>query len=90
MDAAQAYAPGTPTTVEVDFWPTEWVLPRGARLRLDVTSSSFPVLHTHANRAGPWAAQTGADVATQTVRVGEAASVLRLPLGTEAGPARIP
>jgi len=77
---AQPYAPGTPTTVEVDFWPIEWVLPKGARLRVDVTSSSFPVLHTHSNRAGPWATQTGADVATQTVRVGEGVSVLSLPL----------
>jgi uncharacterized protein len=76
----QTYAPGTPTVVEVDFWPIEWVLPKGARLRLDVTSSSFPVLHTHANRAGPWATQTGVDVATQTVRVGAGASVLSLPL----------
>jgi hypothetical protein len=80
VDAPRTYAPGTPTTVEVDFWPTEWLLPKGARLRLDVTSSSFPVLHTHANRAGPWAAQTGADVATQTVLVGEGRSVLELPL----------
>lgn len=77
---AQTYAPGTPTTVEVDFWPIEWVFPRGARLRVDVTSSSFPVLHTHSNRAGPWATQTGAEVATQTVRVGDASSVLSLPL----------
>ncbi len=77
---AQPYVPGTPTTVEVDFWPIEWVLPKGARLRVDVTSSSFPVLHTHSNRAGPWATQTGADVATQTVRVGEGVSVLSLPL----------
>jgi putative CocE/NonD family hydrolase len=77
----RAYTPGEPTTVEVDFWPIEWVLPAGARLRLDLTSSSFPVLHTHANRAGPWAAQTGADVATQTVLVGEGRSVLELPLG---------
>lgn len=80
-EAPRAYAPGTPTEVEVDFWPVEWVLPRGARLRLDLTSSSFPVLHTHSNRAGPWATQTGADVATQTVLAGEGASVLELPLG---------
>lgn len=76
----QTSPPGTPTTVDLDFWPIEWVLPRGATLRLDVTSSSFPVLHTHSNRAGPWATQTGADVATQTIIVGEGASTLSLPL----------
>ncbi len=76
----QTYTPGTPTKVQLDFWPIEWVLPKGARLRVDVTSSSFPVVHTHSNRAGPWATQTGADVATQTVRVGEDRSVLSVPL----------
>ena len=75
-----AYAPGSPATLTLDFWPIEWTLPKGARVRLDVTSSSFPVLHTHSNRAGPWASQTGADVATQTVFVGQGASVLTLPL----------
>jgi uncharacterized protein len=74
------YTPGTTTTVSLDFWPMEWTLPKGARLRLDLTSSSFPVVHTHSNRAGPWALQTGVDVATQTLHVGEGASVLELPL----------
>jgi putative CocE/NonD family hydrolase len=77
---AQTYTPGTATTVELDFWPIEWTLPKGARLRLDVTSSSFPVLHTHSNRAGPWATQTGADTATQTLFAGEGASTLTVPL----------
>lgn len=77
---AESTAPGTPVTVELDFWPIEWVLPAGARLRLDVTSSSFPVVHTHSNRAGPWALQTGADAATQTVQLGEGRAVLSLPL----------
>lgn len=76
---AQTYVPGTPTTVELDFWPMEWTLPKGASLRVDVSSSSFPVLHTHSNRAGPWATQTGADVATQTVLVGEGVSTLTIP-----------
>jgi putative CocE/NonD family hydrolase len=77
---AQPYTPGTNTQVDIDFWPIEWVLPAGARLRVDVTSSSFPVLHTHSNRAGPWAAQVGFDVATQTVVVGGGESVLELNL----------
>jgi hypothetical protein len=79
---AQPYTPNADASVEIDFWPIEWVLPKGARLRLDLTSSSFPVLHTHSNRAGPWATQAGADVATQTIHVGAGASVLQLPLTT--------
>lgn len=72
--------PGTPTHLELDFWPVEWAFPKGARLRIDLTSSSFPALHSHSNRAGPWALQTGTDVATQTILFGEGRSVLTLPL----------
>ena len=32
----------------------------GAGPAVDVSSSSFPALHNHVNRAGPWAEQTGA------------------------------
>ncbi len=77
---AATSTPGQKTSVTIDFWPIEWVLPKGARLRLDVTSSSFPVLHTHSNRAGPWALQTGADIATQTLHLGEGTSALTVPL----------
>ena len=34
---------------------------------LDVSSSDFPKFHAHTNRVGPWAEQTGADVAEQVV-----------------------
>lgn len=78
--APLAYTPGQAREVELDFWPTEWVFPAGARLRLDLSSSSFPALAVHPNRAGPWAEQTGWDEATQTVWVGEGAAALRLPL----------
>jgi putative CocE/NonD family hydrolase len=80
VGSPETTVPGTQKVLEVDFWPMEWTFPAGARLRVDVTSSSFPVLHTHSNRAGPWSTQTGADVATQTVFVGGGASVLTLPL----------
>ncbi|MEY3213143.1 MAG: hypothetical protein RIT28_3624, partial [Pseudomonadota bacterium] len=51
-----------------------------ARLRIDLSSSSFPALHNHSNRAGAWADQTGVDLATQTVLVGEGRAVLTLPI----------
>ncbi|MCK6521171.1 CocE/NonD family hydrolase [Myxococcota bacterium] len=78
--AAQSYTPGEERALELSFWPMEWALPAGARLRVDLSSSSFPALHNHNNRAGPWAAQTGADLATQTVLVGEGRAVLTLPI----------
>ena len=82
-EATQApvpYVPGDEAVLTLNFWPIEWTLPKGARLRVDVSSSSFPALHNHVNRAGPWAEQTGADVATQTILVGEGRAVLTLPI----------
>lgn len=70
--------PGEAVRLSFDFWPIEWVLPAGGRWRLDVTSSSFPALTVHSNRAGPWHLQVGADVAKQTLLLDEA--VLELPL----------
>lgn len=77
-DAPVTPVPGEPARLSFDFWPIEWVLPAGGRWRLDVTSSSFPALTVHANRAGPWHLQAGADVAKQTLLLDEA--VLELPL----------
>lgn len=76
----QSVAAGTPVELSIDFWPIEWVLPAGGRWRVDVMSSSFPALHVHSNRAGAWETQPGADVATQTVMLGEGRSRLELPL----------
>lgn len=76
----RVHSPGTPVQLELDFWPMEWVFKKGTRLRLDLTSSSFPALSVHSNRAGPWATQTGADVATETVSLGDGRAVLSLPL----------
>jgi predicted acyl esterase len=76
----QSTMPGTPTEVIIDFWPIEWVLPAGARWRVDVTSSSFPALAVHSNRMGPWETQTGFDIAQQTIELGQGLSRLELPI----------
>lgn len=70
--------PNTPQVIEIDFWPIEWVLPPGGRWRIDLTSSSFPALHTHSNRATPWQLEPGFDVAKQTIFL--EGSALTLPL----------
>lgn len=64
------YEPGARVSLEIELWPIEWVLPAGHRLRLEVSSSNFPALHAHTNRFGPWASQTGADVAQNTLHAG--------------------
>ena len=76
----QRVTPGTSVELSIDFWPIEWVLPAGGRWRVDVTSSSFPALHVHSNRAGPWQLETGFDGATQTLLLGEGKALLELPL----------
>lgn len=62
-----SYHPGDRVSLSFDFWPIAWRVQEGSRLRLDVSSSDFPKFHSHTNRSGPWAHQSGADMATQTV-----------------------
>jgi putative CocE/NonD family hydrolase len=65
-----AYEPGSELLLLLSLWPIEWEFAAGSRIRLDVSSSDFPKFHAHPNRAGPWAEQTDADVAEQTLIVG--------------------
>ena len=74
-----SYEPHSRIAISIDSWPIEWQLTKGSRIRLDISSSDFPKFHAHRNRAGPWAAQDGMDVATQTVYGG----VLKLPIYSE-------
>ncbi|MEL6239409.1 MAG: CocE/NonD family hydrolase [Pseudomonadota bacterium] len=69
--APLSYQPGDRVSLRFDFWPIAWRMQAGSRLRLDVSSSDFPKFHAHTNRAGPWAEQSGADLATQTLYGGE-------------------
>lgn len=82
------YAPGSEREVEIDFRPTSWVLAKGHRLGLWVSSSNYPMLSAHLNTARPWYEETTPVVAAQTVELGgsEGASRLLLPveLQTEA------
>ena len=55
---AEPLSPGQPYQIEVDLWSTALVLPPGHRIRVDVTSSSFPRWERNLN--------TGADNATTT------------------------
>lgn len=76
-DAARVvYRPGEVVDLDIELWPIEWVVPAGRRLVLEVSSSNFPALDAHSNRFGPWAQQTGSDVATNRVHAG---SRLELP-----------
>ena len=58
--------------VELDFTlgHHSFLLEPGDRLRLDVSSSAYPLFHVHTNRNGLQTAQTGADIATNTIITG--------------------
>jgi putative CocE/NonD family hydrolase len=66
-----SYTPGDQLQVEIEFWPIEWTIPVGSRLRLDISSSDFPKYHAHSNKSGDWASVTETEVAVQTLIAGQ-------------------
>ncbi|TNE39345.1 MAG: CocE/NonD family hydrolase [Alphaproteobacteria bacterium] len=72
---AQLYQPGTQVDIDIRFWPIDYELPAGSRLRIDISSSDFPKYHFHRNTAEPWADATQTQIATQTVETGPASWV---------------
>jgi putative CocE/NonD family hydrolase len=67
-------APGEPRTVEVDLWSTSMLFKEGHRIRIDVTSSSFPRWDRNLNTLD--GCETGEmRVANQTVHLGSGSYV---------------
>ena len=59
-----------------------WVIKKGSRLRVDISSSSYPAYHVHPNTEEAWADATETDVAEQTVYFGaNHPSKISLPIG---------
>ena len=56
-----------PREIEIDLWATSNVFLAGHRIRIDVTSSSFPRWDRNLNSAEPWASLAVAQVARQRV-----------------------
>ena len=78
------YQPGERVFVSMKLWPIEWVVRKGSRLRLDVSSSDFPKYHVHPNIAGPWAEVSETTVAEQTLYGGRGTpSFVEVPLVRE-------
>jgi uncharacterized protein len=79
---APALQPGAQYEVDVDMRSIGYMVPRGHRLRLHVTSSSFPRLERNLNGPGPNADATVSHVASSRVHYGNAgdASYVMLPV----------
>lgn len=61
--------PGEVLLYEIDVWATSYVVQKGERLRVDVTSSNFPRLNRNPNTGAPFGETTEMVSAKQTIYV---------------------
>jgi putative CocE/NonD family hydrolase len=81
IDQPQLLVPGQPVTLTVDMRSIAWRVATGHRLRLDITSSSFPRLERNLNTGGDNARASTPVVARNAVHHGGASlSWVELPL----------
>lgn len=73
-----SYAPGGKIELAFCFDEHAFLIRKGERLRVDVSSSAYPLYVPHTNRRGLFSAQTDTKVATNTVFLDE--SCLELPI----------
>jgi putative CocE/NonD family hydrolase len=79
-DIGHSYEPGTIEQVTIDLWDIAYVLKKGSRLRIDISSSDFPQYNIHSNYAGIWSRQDRVQKAIQKVYCGrEYPSVIEIP-----------
>ena len=64
---AQSYVPGEEIEMDFSFDEHAFVIKKGEKLRIDVSSSAFPHYVPHTNNRGPFALQTTAKIAHNTV-----------------------
>ena len=61
------YKPGDEIEISLELDYGAFLIAKGERLRIDVTSSAFPLFLPHTNNRGPFALQTTAKIAHNTV-----------------------
>lgn len=75
------YEPGHRVPIRITMTPIEWMVRKGHRLRVDLSSSNYPAYHAHPNYAGLWSEQVRWRPARQTIYFSpEGRSVLRVPV----------
>jgi predicted acyl esterase len=80
-DDSEPYTPGERVPIRFTMVPLDWNFAAGSRLRLDVSSSSWPAYHSHPNVAEPLLVVSRAEVADQTLYGGEITLPLVQPPG---------
>lgn len=67
----KAYAPKTRASevdeIEVELWPTSYVLRKGHKLRLEISSSNYPHFDRNPNTGGTISTETAPVIAHQTI-----------------------
>ena len=66
-NACADYTPGTEIDLDFSFDEHAFVIRKGERLRIDVSSSAYPFYVRHTNNRGPFALQESARIAHNTV-----------------------
>ncbi len=75
------YTPGERVKIRIETWDVAWMLKKGSRIRVDVSSSNFPEFSVHPNKAGVWSLIPDSVKAEETLYFGASApSVLILPV----------
>jgi putative CocE/NonD family hydrolase len=64
------YTPNDKVEVEFNLPAVSWQIQPGSHLRLDISSSNFPVFYPHPNRAGLWSEVADPVPAKQTIYAG--------------------
>jgi putative CocE/NonD family hydrolase len=78
---AKKYKAGTVVPVTLKTSPIAWTLKKGSHIRLDISSSNFPLYHIHPNVKGHWAKIKNYKKAKQTIHLSkEKQSFIELPL----------
>lgn len=80
-DTFEKYRPGEKVSLELELIDILWKVKAGSRIRVDISSSNYPIYHTHPNSAEPWAMGPEKRIAMQTVFCGgEDGSYIEFPI----------
>lgn len=75
------YTPGECVHLELELPDICWLIQKGSRIRVDISSSNFPMYHVHPNTTEPWGKTQKKIVAEQTVYMGaDTASYIEIPI----------
>ncbi|RED41828.1 CocE/NonD family hydrolase [Paenibacillus sp. VMFN-D1] len=80
----RSYESGEIVGAVIELWPIAWMIRRGSRIRVDISSSNFPAYHAHPNVSGIWSYQREVKTAKQTLYTGRIhASWIEIPVSGE-------